>query len=95
MAEKIALKLPEKFGILFDGWEDGRGHYYIAIYAVYPYDFQMQFALLAMQPPLEVASFTARAYYDLFISTLHLYHREIGSIIYFLGDNLLALLQIF
>lgn len=33
--EAIAAELPEHFGIMFDGWSDGSGSHYVAVFAEY------------------------------------------------------------
>lgn len=85
--EEISTLLPVKFGIVFDAWQDARSYYYIAMYAAFPIDHHMEYVLLAMQPPLETASFTASAHVDLIESTLELYGKDLQSIAYIVGDN--------
>jgi hypothetical protein len=36
VTENIKAELPDKFGIIFDGWDDGHGHHLLGIIAVYP-----------------------------------------------------------
>ncbi len=56
VVEVIKQKLPEKFGIIFDGWNDGSGCHYIAIFAT----FDGEKILLAFQPLLDKMNQTAQ-----------------------------------
>jgi hypothetical protein len=85
--KKIAELIPEKFGIIFDGWEDGMGHYFIAIYAVFLKDGVIYRILLAIQPPLTVGEFTAAVHQELLNSTLALYGKSCDNLLYLSGDN--------
>jgi hypothetical protein len=44
--------LPMKFGIIFDGWSEGNGHY-VALFACYDENGKGVFPLLEFQPILD------------------------------------------
>lgn len=76
MCDTIAVSLPSKFGIVIDGWDDGSGNYYVAIYAVYSREEKVILPLLACQPLTDAADFGAQAHMDLIESTLELYGKQ-------------------
>lgn len=91
--ENIQAILPEKFGIIFDGWEhESRNEEYLGCFAVIPNHKPI---LLFMQPffieedpddPDEVM-FGAADYSDMLNTGLSTYARSIQSITFLVGDN--------
>jgi len=60
--KRIADDLPEKFGIVIDGWSDGTTHY-IAVFASYSdANGEGQYPLLSIAPPYDEQSFTAQTH---------------------------------
>jgi hypothetical protein len=51
--------LPAKLPILFDGWDDGCGRYFIAVYTFIEREGNNKYILLGMQPLPTIASYRA------------------------------------
>lgn len=85
--KRIANDLPDKFGIIIDGWKDGTTHY-IAIFASYSNaNDEGQYPLLAIAPPYDEQSFTAETHKAYIIDVLELYGKGLSSLVYLVGDN--------
>jgi hypothetical protein len=84
--KRIADDLPEKFGIIIDGWKDGTTHY-IAIFASYSDgEGEGQYPLLAIAPPYDEQSFTAETHKAFIVDVLELYGKGLKNLIYLVGD---------
>ena len=87
MEKRIADDLPDKFGIIIDGWKDGTTHY-IAIFASYSdVNDEGQYPLLSISPPYDEQSFTAETHKAFIIDVLELYGKGLSSLAYLVGDN--------
>ena len=86
--EKVKLELPEKFGILFDGWSE-RSTHYLAVYAVFPpKENCVSKRLLSLAPMAEEISFTAQVHKDHLEYILNeFYGRDLSSVVFLSGDN--------
>jgi hypothetical protein len=85
--KRIADDLPEKFGIVIDGWSDGTTHY-IAVFASYlDAKGEGQYPLLSIAPPYDEQSFTAETHKAFIIDVLELYGKGSSSLVYLVGDN--------
>jgi len=85
--KRIADDLPDKFGIIIDGWKDGTTHY-IAIFASYSdVNGVGQYPLLSIAPPYDEQSFTAETHKAFIIDVLELYDKGLSSLVYLVGDN--------
>lgn len=85
--KRIADDLPEKFGIVIDGWSDGTTHY-IAVFASYlDANGEGQYPLLSIAPPYDEQSFTAPNHKAFIIDVLELYGKSSSSLVYLVGDN--------
>jgi hypothetical protein len=88
--KKIKDSLPDKFGIVFDGWSQGTVHY-VAIFAEYPLielgKSTKKSVLLAMQPLLNETNQGAVNYVEFFNSTLRCYWKSSENVLYIVGDN--------
>ena len=95
VAEKVKEALPEKFGLVFDGWTGPASRHYVGVYAVYPDPNQNSkdddkrpfYRLLAMQPLLNPISQNAREHVNLLESTLAWYGRSFVNVLFLVGDN--------
>lgn len=56
---QIAAEMPDKFGIIIDGWKGNDKVYYIGIYAVYVHEDKTKTPLLALLPPIYETSHSA------------------------------------
>ena len=83
---RIAAVLPDKFGIVIDGWSQGSTHY-VAIFAAFEESGELVMPLLAMTPPFDETHFDAQAHYDLIGDTLELYGKSTYNIAYMVADN--------
>jgi hypothetical protein len=85
--KRMADDLPDKFGIMIDGWKDGTTHY-IAIFASYSdANGEGQYPLLSIAPPYDEQSFTAETHKAFIIDVLELYGKGLTNLIYLVGDN--------
>jgi len=85
--KRIADNLPDKFGIIIDGWKDGTTHY-IAIFASYSdANGEGQYPLLSIAPPYDEQSFTAETHKAFIIDVLELYGKGLPNLVYLVGDN--------
>jgi hypothetical protein len=83
----IAQNLPEKFGILFDGWSDSNVHY-LAVYAVVPFsDIFGQYPLLMFSPLLDEENLSSESYNAAFDWIMDKYKKKHENISFFIGDN--------
>jgi len=82
--KKILKALPQKFGIIFDGWSDGYGHHYVALVAVCEDD---SLPLLAMSPFSTEISFRADDHINFINEVLQDYDRDISAVLFVVGDN--------
>lgn len=88
VAQKMREDLPEKFGIVFDGWTDRTHTHFVGIFAVYcDNDGAPQYPLLAFQPLLDETDLSAESYEELILSTLEYYGRKASSVLFLVGDN--------
>jgi hypothetical protein len=87
MKIQIRPLLPQRFPIIFDGWDDGCGRYFVAVYTFFVLDQKNKYLLLGMQPPPTLASFRAVDHKLLLKELLQEYGREIEDIGYLIGDN--------
>jgi hypothetical protein len=95
---RVTERLPQNFGIVFDGWSQGSEHY-IALFACFPIlnDSseipKLECPLLAFQPlPFydeEEGEYqlTAEAHKRFVYDTLELYKRDDKSLLFLVGDN--------
>ena len=92
--EQIAADLPEKFGIIIDGWDAGNGSHRMAIYATYQNRASRMSGrstarnyLLAVTPLLNESNFTAETNRDFIEYVLSKYGKTLSDIIFIVGDN--------
>ena len=68
--KKIADDLPEKFGIIFDGWSNmGTSTHYVAIFACYSKMGELKRPLLAVSPLIDEENYTAQSHVNFIEST--------------------------
>jgi hypothetical protein len=84
--EKIAKSLPEKFGIIIDGWSEGSTHY-IALFAEYSIDNVKKNPLLAIAPPFDESSYDAPNHKAFIGDVLDLFCKPWSSLSYLVADN--------
>ena len=85
---EIKKDLPQRFGIMIDGWKGNDKTYYIAIFAIYvDRGENKKMPLLAICPPLDEADHTSESHCDLITNTLKWYNRSPQDLIYLVTDN--------
>jgi hypothetical protein len=85
MEKRIAHDLPDKFGIIIDGWKDGTTHC-IAVFASYSdANGEGQYPLLSIAPDEQY--FTAKTHKAFIIDVLELYGKGLANLVYLVGDN--------
>lgn len=87
--KQITAELPDRFGVLFDGWSDGAGSHYVGIFAEYTSrrDNSRRQALLALAPLLAETDLGAASHIEFFESTLNQYDKSLCDVAYLVGDN--------
>jgi len=86
----IQEQLPDKFGIVFDGWSDGHGGHLLAIFATFMRNDSVISLLLSIAPFLDEASFKASDHVKLLAATLLFYGPQLtieNTIQFITGDN--------
>ena len=93
MEKAIRTILPQKFGLILDGWSNDSEHY-VALFAVFtsyssgknPKSIQRK-VLLAFQPFLDEEKLDTQSHFDFFESTLELYFKSKDNLMFIVGDN--------
>jgi hypothetical protein len=91
--DEIVKKLAEEFkekilGIVFDGWSDGHGSHYTALFIVYSgNDGSYVSRLIAVAPLLDETTFDANCQMDFINSSLQFYGLKANDISFLVGDN--------
>ena len=85
--KKVAEGLPNKFGIIIDGWKEGTTHY-IAVFASYSEpDGARNYPLLAIAPPFDETTYTAENHKAFITDVLELFGKSLENLIYMVADN--------
>lgn len=92
----IKEELPDKFGLVFDGWS-AKGDHFVGLYAVYSIEQRVVYRLLrfstfdqhyAEAQTEEKIRFGAKEYKEFIESSLReFYDKPFGSVLYLVGDN--------
>jgi hypothetical protein len=85
--QAIARELPDKFGMIIDGWTGADKVYYICIYGQYAIDGIPKRPLLAMCPPIDELSHSSHSHYQTIEETLKWYNKDISNLSYMISDN--------
>ena len=80
--QKVALLLPNKFGIILDGWSEGTTHY-IALVAC----FSTQMVLLSIAPPFDEQNYDAQSHKAFILDVLAYYGKSLSNVWFLVGDN--------
>ena len=84
--KKVSKELPEKFGIVIDGWSEGNRHF-IAIFASYAQDVKAKMNLLAIAPPFDEENYDAASHKAFMGDVLGLFNKNFSNLIFLVGDN--------
>jgi hypothetical protein len=79
---KVASLLPNKFGLVLDGWSEGTKHF-IALFACAP----TQMILLSIAPPYDEQNYDAQTHKAFIIDVLAQYGKSLSNVWFLVGDN--------
>ena len=87
--QKITVLLPEKFGIIIDGWSDSStSEYYLALYAIYPSSSnENNSTLLAFSPLIDTTDFTSEKQAEFNKWNLSVFNKSVSNLLFMIGDN--------
>jgi hypothetical protein len=83
---KIKEELPDRFGIVLDGWSEGSTHY-IAVFAAFEKDGVSKMPLLAIAPPLDEENYDAESHKAFITYVLETFGKRLNDLIYMVADN--------
>ncbi|KAH9181435.1 hypothetical protein AeNC1_016589, partial [Aphanomyces euteiches] len=83
---KNCFRIPECFGLCFDGWTDGTTHY-TAIFASFQCLDKKKAPLLALASLLDDGRLDAPAHVNFIRETLKIYGKSMDNVAFFVGDN--------
>ena len=83
---RIHDEIPDKFGLLFDGWSDGTVHY-VAIFAIYNRNGEYTEMLLACGPLDKEDDLSADQHVQFLHTTLEFYNKNIKDVVALVSDN--------
>ena len=79
---KVSSLLPNKFGIVLDGWSEGTTHY-IALFAC----CSTQMFLLSIAPPLDEEHFDSASHVAFIKDVLSFFGKSLDNVSFVVGDN--------
>lgn len=80
----VKLKLPDKFGLIIDGWTENSVHFCV-LFACVPGTCDR--IMLSFSPLLNPTSQSAVAHSDWIVSILHLYDKDLSHLLFLCSDN--------
>ncbi len=83
---KVRDELPDKIGIVIDGWSEGNRHY-IAVFAAYEKDGNAKMVLLAIAPPFDEENFDADSHKAFIGDVLEMFNKRLHNLLFLVGDN--------
>lgn len=77
VTERLTNLLPDRIGVVFDGWSDSSNNHYVALFTAF-IDNQgnKRYTLLAFQPLLDETDLSANSYKELIESTFEVYGKS-------------------
>lgn len=85
----LANLLPERFGLIFDGWDDGSSNNYFGVFVIW-WDVKLasnQVYLLRLCPLVRAADFGAASHLESIEKFLHDVGKTLANVGCFMGDN--------
>jgi hypothetical protein len=82
--KRISKLLPEKIGLVIDGWSEA-GTHFMAVFAVFP--LMEAPILLSFSPMLSEICFTAEAHSEYLENCLSFYGKTVNDVIFLVADN--------
>lgn len=83
---KIRSELPDRFGIVIDGWTEGSKHF-VAVFAVYHVCGFTKTPLLTIAPPLDETRYDAESQKAFIEDVLEVFGKDKSSLLFMVGDN--------
>ena len=84
---EISKKLPQKFGLIIDGWSAQSTHYLVFFSYLSDEDGIVTSVRLAMSPLLNEQKKTAVSHFDFIAATLRIFGETLYSIAFLVGEN--------
>ncbi|ETV75850.1 hypothetical protein H257_09825 [Aphanomyces astaci] len=86
--KKISKEIPDRFGIIFDGWTHNSEHY-LAVFASYEKDGVLVQPLLSLAPIIHEPDddHSAKTHYTAIKSVLAMFKKTITQCVFLVGDN--------
>ena len=86
--EEVSANLPERFGLIFNGWSAGT-HHYVGVFAVYPEGMEMKRkkVMLAMDTLLDETNQNAANHVEFLVDVLQSYNKSLENVLFICGDN--------
>jgi hypothetical protein len=84
--KKASDELPDKFGLILDGWSEGNTHY-IAVFACFPKNSVTKTILLAIAPPFDEENYDAPSHKSFIVDVLDLFEKKTENVLFLVGDN--------
>ena len=78
--------LPDKIGIMLDGWSEGSEHFF-AVFACFPEKGKRRTVLLGFSPPFQEDDLSALSLKDLIEGILKIFQKSLDDVIFYSGDN--------
>ena len=82
----LKIELPQRFGLLIDGWTEGTTHYY-GLFAAYSKGTNNYQRFLTISPPFDETEYGAVSQASFIVDTVEAYNRNKDSILFLVGDN--------
>ena len=78
----ISNILPDKFGLMIDGWSEGKQHFF-ATFACFPENEKRRTLLPGFSPPLQDDDLSALSLKALIEDTLAIFNKKLDSVIFY------------
>ncbi|KAE8952353.1 hypothetical protein PR001_g33327, partial [Phytophthora rubi] len=84
----IAGELPDRFGLMLDGWSHASVHY-VAVFVCYAVNGVAKYALLSMAPIIQEPNddLSARTHREYLAGVLETFGKALSDCVYLVGDN--------
>ena len=85
--QKVKDLLPQRFGLIIDGWSSNTMHFCVLFACLPDLDIKLGRPMLAFSPLLDETSQSAQAHLDWIKSSLRLYGMDFRNIMFLVSDN--------
>lgn len=84
---EIAKQLPDKFGIVLDGWSDGASNHMVSFFAACPVTNGCELILLGMNVLDDITNQCAQNHVDTLHNILSKYNKDLANVNFLVADN--------